>query len=106
MTTETTETAQAGPNFTLQEKVEVLIGAGIYVYQWHEADDTYFPLPHIQFDGGEDEGLQAAKMFIDRGVPVVMIHREWLHGSKGFNKPTWILYFHRHPEQMRPGYCQ
>lgn len=95
MVTEIQDNMRARSGFTIQEKAEILMEAGIHVVQWHEANDSYFPWPHIQFDGDEGEGFKASSAFIERGIPIVKLHREWLCGSRGFNRPTWVLYFHR-----------
>ena len=39
----------------------MLMETGVHVFQCVEANDTYFPLPHILFDGDENTGLEAAK---------------------------------------------
>lgn len=98
MTTEAAEKAPAEPNYlTIEEKAEILLETGVHVFQWHEANDTYFPFPFICFHGDENAGLKAANMFLELGIPVPFFQREWLHGSKHFNEPTWKLYFHRYP---------
>ena len=97
MTTIAAGGIQADSELTIQEKAEILMETGVHVFQWIEANDSYFPLPFIVFDGDDSEGLKAANMFIERGIPVPFVQRVWRHGSQGFNEPIWELYFHRYP---------
>jgi hypothetical protein len=80
----------------IRDIVIALVANGVETFESCEGGKGHsFPEPTVRFEGSASEGLRAASVAIENGIPVRRLRQSWGFTNNSIHGPWWEMTFYR-----------